>query len=85
MTTALMAVFAACTNDDFISNGQGVQDGEAALRPSVGVTLNVLEGDGTDTRLGFENVERQLLSDEILSRREAIIGAKLHLVGGATC
>ena len=39
----------------------------------------------TIARLGFENVERQLLSDEILSRREAIIGAKLHLVGGATC
>ena len=30
----------------------------------------------TIARLGFENVERQLLSDEILSRREAIIGAK---------
>ena len=55
MTTALMAMFAACTNDDFISNGQGVQNGEAALRPTVGVTLNVLEGDGTDTRLGYEN------------------------------
>ena len=39
----------------------------------------------TIARLGFENVERQLLSDEILSRRDAIIGAKLHLVGGATC
>ena len=39
----------------------------------------------TIARLGFENVERQLFSDEILSRREAIIGAKLHLVGGATC
>ena len=65
MTTALMAVFAACTNDDFISNGQGVQDGEAALRPSVGVTLNVLEGDGTDTRLGFENGYKWTEGDKI--------------------
>ena len=60
-----MAVFAACTNDDFISNGQGVQDGEAALRPSVGVTLNVLEGDGTDTRLGFENGYKWTEGDKI--------------------
>ena len=49
-----MALFAACTNDDFISNGQGVQNGEAALRPSVDVTLNVLGGKSADTRLGFD-------------------------------
>ena len=60
-----MAVFAACTNDDFISNGQGVQDGEAALRPTVGVTLNVLEGDGTDTRLGYENGYKWREGDKI--------------------
>lgn len=39
----------------------------------------------TIERLGFEAVEKQLLSDELLKRRDAIIGAKLHLVGGATC
>lgn len=65
MTTALMAMFAACTNDDFISNGQGVQNGEAALRPTVGVTLNVLEGDGTDTRLGYENGYKWQEGDKI--------------------
>ena len=65
MTTALMAMFAACTNDDFISNGQGVQNGEAALRPTVGVTLNVLEGDGTDTRLGYENGYKWQKGDKI--------------------
>ena len=65
MTTALMAMFAACTNDDFISNGQGVQNGEAALRPTVGVTLNVLEGDGTDTRLGYENGYKWKEGDKI--------------------
>lgn len=60
-----MAMFAACTNDDFISNGQGVQNGEAALRPTVGVTLNVLEGDGTDTRLGYENGYKWKEGDKI--------------------
>ena len=55
MTTALMALFAACTNDDFISNEQGIQSGEATVRPSVDVTLNVLgDGEGTDTRLYFD-------------------------------
>ena len=54
MTTALMALFAACTNDDFISNEQGIQSGDAAMRPTVDVTLNVL-GDGTDTRLAFDS------------------------------
>lgn len=39
----------------------------------------------TIARLGFENVEKQLLGDEILGRKEEIIGAQLHLVGGATC
>ena len=39
----------------------------------------------TIERLGFENVEKQLLSDDILKRRDEIIGAQLHLVGGATC
>lgn len=39
----------------------------------------------TIDRLGFENVEAQLLSDDILSRKEEILAAQLHLVGGATC
>lgn len=39
----------------------------------------------TIDRLGFENVEAQLLSDEILGRKEEILSANLHTVGGATC
>lgn len=39
----------------------------------------------TIDRLGFEQVEAQLLSDEILSRKEEILAANLHTVGGATC
>lgn len=53
MTTALLSLFAACTNDDFISNGQGIQSGDEAIRPSVNVTLNVEEGGNADTRLAF--------------------------------
>ena len=39
----------------------------------------------TIERLGFENVEKQLLSDDILGRKQEILDAKLHLTGGATC
>ncbi len=39
----------------------------------------------TIERIGFEEVEKQLLSDEILERKDEIIAAKLHEVGGATC
>ncbi len=39
----------------------------------------------TIARIGFENVEAQLMDDALLKRRDEIIGAKLHLVGGATC
>lgn len=39
----------------------------------------------TIARLGFANVEAQLLGDEILSRKDEILGAQMHLVGGATC
>ncbi|MCF0105945.1 MAG: 4Fe-4S binding protein [Holdemanella sp.] len=39
----------------------------------------------TIERLGFENVEAQLLGNEILDRKQAILDAPLHLVGGATC
>ena len=39
----------------------------------------------TIERLGFENVEAQLLGNEILERKQAILEAQLHTVGGATC
>ncbi|MFA6849262.1 MAG: (4Fe-4S)-binding protein [Selenomonadaceae bacterium] len=39
----------------------------------------------TINRLDFKNVENQLLSDEILVRKQEILDAKLHLTGGATC
>lgn len=39
----------------------------------------------TVSRIGFEKVQEQLLGDEILSRKEEIVGASLHLKGGATC
>ena len=37
----------------------------------------------TIARLGFENVEAQLLSDDLLRRKAEILGK--HTVGGATC
>lgn len=39
----------------------------------------------TIARLGFENVQEQILSDEILSRKEENLSAQKHLKGGATC
>lgn len=39
----------------------------------------------TIARLGFENVEAQLLSDELLTRKQQILDAALHTSGGATC
>lgn len=39
----------------------------------------------TIDRIGFENVQAQLLSDEILERKQEILDAQLHLAGGATC
>lgn len=39
----------------------------------------------TIDRLGFENVQAQLLADDLLERKDAIIGALLHVKGGATC
>lgn len=39
----------------------------------------------TVARLGFENVQEQLLSDDLLARKEENIKAQKHLVGGATC
>lgn len=39
----------------------------------------------TVARIGFENVQEQLLSDDLLSRKEENIRAQKHLTGGATC
>lgn len=39
----------------------------------------------TIARLGFENVQEQILSDELLSRKEENLSAQKHLKGGATC
>lgn len=39
----------------------------------------------TVTRLGFENVQSQLLSDELFARKDENLQAQKHLKGGATC
>lgn len=39
----------------------------------------------TIARIGFEEVEKQLLSNEILEIKQEILDAKLHLAGGASC
>lgn len=39
----------------------------------------------TIERLGFENVEAQLMADDLLDRKQEILEAHLHEVGGATC
>ncbi|WP_130863952.1 4Fe-4S dicluster domain-containing protein [Bacilliculturomica massiliensis] len=39
----------------------------------------------TIARIGFDEVQKQLLSDEILGRKDEILAAKLHETGGATC
>ncbi len=39
----------------------------------------------TVTRLGFENVQKQLLSDELLQHKDENLSAQKHLKGGATC
>lgn len=39
----------------------------------------------TIERLGFDQVEKELYSDDILDRKQEILDAKLHLTGGATC
>ncbi len=36
-------------------------------------------------RIGVENMETQILSNDIVDRREEILEAELHVVGGATC
>ena len=39
----------------------------------------------TIERLGFENVQSQILSDELLERKQENLAAQKHLKGGATC
>lgn len=39
----------------------------------------------TIDRLGFENVEKQLIGNELLERKQEILDATLHITGGATC
>lgn len=39
----------------------------------------------TVDRIGVDNFIAQMLSDDILQRKQAILDAQLHLVGGATC
>ena len=39
----------------------------------------------TISRLGFENVQAQLLTDDLLERKEELLGAQLQVKGGATC
>ena len=39
----------------------------------------------TIERIGFEEVERQIIEDDILTRKQQILEANLHMVGGATC
>lgn len=36
-------------------------------------------------RIGFDAFRAQILSDDVLGRKQAILDAKLHLVGGAKC
>ena len=39
----------------------------------------------TIARLGFENVQKQLLGHELLERKQQNLAAQKHLKGGATC
>ena len=39
----------------------------------------------TIARIGFAEVQRQLLSDDLLKNKEANLAAQKHLAGGATC
>lgn len=39
----------------------------------------------TIERIGFENIEAQLLANDLLDRKNEIINSDYHLVGGATC
>lgn len=39
----------------------------------------------TIERIGFKNIEAQLLANDLLDRKDEIINSEYHLVGGATC
>ncbi len=39
----------------------------------------------TIERLGFDTINELIISDEILARKQEILDAELHIVGGATC
>ena len=39
----------------------------------------------TVARLGFDNVQEQLLSDQLLERKRENLSAQKHMKGGATC
>ena len=39
----------------------------------------------TIARIGFEEVEKQLIADDIMERKQEILDAQLHVSGGATC
>ena len=39
----------------------------------------------TVARLGFENVQEQLLKDDLLARKDDNLKAQKHMKGGATC
>lgn len=39
----------------------------------------------TIARLGFENVEAQLMGDQLICRKDEILAAEKHTIGGATC
>ena len=64
---------------------QAVKPGFINIKVSAGFSSAYLNDMHKDERLGFENVEKQLLSDDILGRKQEILDAKLHLTGGATC
>lgn len=41
--------------------------------------------DDTVKRIGVEEIEKQLLSNDLFDRKEEILDADFHIVGGATC
>lgn len=53
MTTAFAALFAACSNEDFLDNVQNVAGTQDAQRPTVDNVVLNLVGDGAETRLGY--------------------------------
>ena len=62
------------------------------MRIGVCANMNATGSDGVGLewleqyrRLGFDYVEKEILSDEILGRKQEILDAQLHLTGGATC